>query len=163
MELPGEMNVPVGISETPCAYLNLRASEKGLSEFHKSTLVVFIPRHRIENVQVEFGPRAERPLLQIGLGIALVALGIAGLLMAVNGGLRGIYWGLGCLMFGGIGLICLYEALRKGHYLRVTCVNETRKLIIRGTIEEASLSDFVQRASSFGYRFHESSKNENSD
>jgi UDP-N-acetylmuramyl pentapeptide phosphotransferase/UDP-N-acetylglucosamine-1-phosphate transferase len=152
------MNTPASTPEARCAYLNLKASEKGLSEFNKASLVVFIPKKQIEAVEVKFGSRAERPMLQVILGITLVALGAAGSWMAVNGGLRGMYWGLGCLMFGGIGLICLNEALRKGYYLRVTCSNETRKLIFRGRIEQASLSNFVQSASSLVYRFDENLK-----
>jgi hypothetical protein len=153
------MNAPETMSEVPCAYLNLRASEKGLSEFHKSTRTVFIPRNQVEAVEVQFGPRAERPLVQLVSGLALVALGIVGLVMAVNGGLRGIYWGLGFVMFGGIGLLCLHEALRKGYYLRVTCTKDTRKLVFRGTVDQAALSSFVSSASSLGYRISESSKN----
>jgi len=153
------MSAPATTSEARCSYLNLEASEKGLSEFNKSARIVFIPRNQVEAVKVEFGPRAERPLMQMFSGVALVALGIIGLWMAVNGGLRGIYWGLGCVMFGGIGVLCLHEALKKGYYLRVTCMKETRKLVFRGAVEETELSSFVKSASTLGYRFHESLKN----
>jgi len=153
------MSAPEKTPEAQCAYLNVQASEKGLSEFHKKTRTVFIPRIQVEAVEVQFGPRAERPMVQMVSGVALVALGIVGLVMAVNGGLRGIYWGLGMVMFGGIGLLCLHEALRKGYYLRVTCTKETRKLVFRGVIDQAELSSFVRSASSLGYLFHESSKN----
>jgi hypothetical protein len=153
------MNAPERTLPAPCDYLNVRASEKGLSEFHKSTRTVFIPRNQVEAVEVQFGPRAERPMVQMVLGLALVILGIVGLVMAVNGGLRGIYWGAGFAMFGGIGLLCLHEAFRKGHYLRVTCTRDTRKLVFRGTVDQQALSSFVSSASSLGYRFRESPKN----
>jgi hypothetical protein len=153
------MSAPESTSPGKCAYLNLQASETGLAEFHKTTRTVFIPRNQVEAVEVKFGQRAERPLLQMFLGIALVTLGIVGLWMAVNGGLRGMYWGLGFAMFGGIGLLCLHEALSKGYYLRVTCTKETRKLIFRGVVEQAALSSFVRSASSLGYVFHQSLKN----
>jgi len=149
------MNTPVSTSGTKCAYLNVEASEKGLSEFHKTTRTVFIPKDQIEAIEVKFGPCAERPALQMILGLALVALGITGLWMAINGGIRGMYWGLGFALFGGIGVFCLHEAFRKGHYLCVTCRGETRKLIFRGLVDPTALSSFVSSASSLGYRILE--------
>ncbi len=89
------------------------------------------------------------------LGLLLVALGLTGIYLALMGGVRGLYWGLGLIFFGGIGVLCLYEAISKGYYLYVTCPKETRKLKLVGEIKETELSKFIKDASSLGYSFRD--------
>jgi hypothetical protein len=93
--------------------------------------------------------------MQVILGLLLVALGLAGVYLVLMGGIRGLYWGLGLIIFGTIGVLCLYEAIRKGHYLCVTCPKETRKLKFVGEIKETELSKFVKDASNLGYSFRD--------
>jgi hypothetical protein len=130
------------------SYLNLRASEKGVSELSsKGARVVFIPSNQIENVEVRFGSRAERPILQLIMAVCLLAFGAVGIYLALECGARGLYWGSGFIAFGIFGVYSLYEALKKAHYLAVVCKNGTRKLIPRGSVSEVEFSKFASDAS----------------
>jgi hypothetical protein len=135
-----------------CSYLNLRATEKGLSELSsKGVRLVFISKNQIESLQIKYGSYAERPILQVITALILVSLGLVGLYLVLCGGIRGLYWGMGFLAFGAIGVFCMYEAVRKGHYLAVKCKGSTRKLIPRGSVSEAEFAKFAVAASALGY------------
>ena len=133
------------------AYLNIVVSEKGLSEFSGGKRIIFIPKEKVQNIQIHFGSAAERPLLQIIAGIMLMGLGCVGLFMMEQSGMRGLRWGLGFLVFGGFGLWFLHETFTKSHYLRVICHNDSRKLVFRGAFEESEFSKFVAEAAKCGY------------
>jgi len=115
--------------------------------------MIFLPKDQVQFIELKFGSRAERPLMQVILGLLLVALGLVGLYLVVMGGVRGLYWGVGLIFFGGIGALCLYEAIKKGHYLSVTCPKEIRKLKLVGEIKQTEFSKFTKNASTLGYRF----------
>lgn len=138
------------------SYLNIVISENGLSEFSHGKRLIFIPKEQIQSVEIKFGARAERPLVQMIFGILLAGLGTVGLSVVLTGGLRGLRWGLGFIVFGGLGVFCLYEALKKGYYLQIISTNDTRKLQFSGTIQKAELSQFVEQAVQFGYNFRNS-------
>jgi len=129
----------------------MRISDKGISEVIAGRRMLFIPREQIQFIETKFGPHAERPLAQIVLGVLLVALGLVGLYLALAGGIRGLYWGVGFVGFGAIGVYCLYEAFKKGYFFSVTCSKETRKIKITGEIQKAEFSQFIKDASAAGY------------
>ena len=136
------------------SYLNIVFSEKGVSEFNHGGRAVFIPKDEIQKIEVGYGSGAERPLLQIIIGSLLTALGCAGVVMIHDSGLRGARWALGFIFFGALGLWCLYEAVKKTHYLKITCHKETRKLIFHGVFEESAFADYMRNAGRLGYNFN---------
>jgi hypothetical protein len=136
-------------------YLNVAVSEKGLAEFSGNRRVVFIPKEQVRNVEIKFGPQAERPIVQGIIAIALIGLGVVGLSMLAADGLVAIRWSLGFLVFGGLGVWLLYEASKTGFYLRVISPNDTRKLVFKGVIQKAELLDFTKNAAQFGYDFRD--------
>jgi len=140
-------------SEQPSSYLNIAISEKGLSEFSGDQRIIFIPKEQVQSIEVRFGSQAEKPLAQGIFGLLLLGLGCVGLPLVFDGGLRGLRWGLGFIIFGGIGGYLLFETLKKGHYLGVICSNDTRKLVFKGAIQKAELSKFLRSAAQFGYSF----------
>src|SRR5271155_3141412 len=124
------MNTPTSSSESKSlSYLNLAISEKGLSEFSGGRRIVFIPKDEVQIIEIKFGSSAERPLMQAIAGFMLLGLGWLGLALVFMGGLKGLRWGLGFVVFGGLGVLCLYEAFKKNHYLWVICRNDKRKLV----------------------------------
>jgi hypothetical protein len=133
------------------SYENLRISEKGVSEVIAGRRMLFIPKQQVQYIETKFGSHAERPLVQMVLGLLLVALGLAGLYLALAGGIRGLYWGAGFMGFGAIGVYCLYEAFKKGYFFSVICSKETRKIKITGEIQKAEFSQFINDASAAGY------------
>jgi hypothetical protein len=136
--------------------LSVRISEKGLSEYNGNKRIVFIPKEQVQLIEIKFGSHAERPVIQLILGLCLGALGLAGLDLAINGGVRGLYWGLGFMGFGAIGVLCLYEAIKRGYYLCVTCSKDTRKLVFKGITQREDLSGFIKNASDLGYNYRDS-------
>jgi hypothetical protein len=134
-------------------YLNIEASEKGLSEFSGNRRVVFIPKDQIQNIEIGFGSSAERPLVQLIFGFLLVGLGLVGLSMIIASGMRGLRWGIGFVVFGGFGIWFLHETLKKSHFLQVVCPNEKRKLVFREKLDKMEFDKFVKDASGLGYNF----------
>ncbi|MGA9778748.1 MAG: hypothetical protein WBS33_10810 [Verrucomicrobiia bacterium] len=128
-------------------------SEKGVSEFGHGQRLIFVPKEQIQRIEVKFGSQAERPLVQIILGLLLVGLGFVGLSLLISGGFVELRWGIGFILFGGLGVFCLYEVLRKGYYLHVISSSDTRKLVIKGAISKTEFSKFIKAAVQFGYVF----------
>jgi hypothetical protein len=145
------MSAPITTPPASLSYQNVRVSDKGVSEVIAGRRMLFIPREQVQLIEAKFGSHAERPLAQIILGLLLLVVGLAGLYLALLGGVRGLYWGVGLVGFGAIGLFCLYEAIRKGHYLSVTCSKDTRKIKLTGAIQIAEFSQFMKDASALGY------------
>ena len=149
------MSVPSTSSKNQrLSYLNIEISEKGLSEFSDGRRIVFVPKEQVRRIQIEFGSAAESPLIQGLAGLALIGLGCIGLPMIINdiGTLR---WGLGFVVFGGLGVWLFHETFKKTHYLRVIghSDRDTRKLVFIGTFQEAEFSEFIKNATQFGYSF----------
>jgi hypothetical protein len=132
-------------------YLNLVISEKGVAEFEGDRRIIFVPKRDVQSIEIRFGAQAERPLLQGIAGIVLISIGIGGLFIVEYGGFANLRWGLGELVFGGLGVWLLWEAFKRGHFLRVDCARETRKFPLKGSINEAGLLQFTREAAQLGY------------
>jgi hypothetical protein len=152
-KLRSQMATPSTTPTNQLSYLNIVVSEKGLSEFSHGQRIIFIPKEQIQRIEIKFGSQAERPLVQIILGLLLVGLGLVGLFLLISAGFVELRWGIGFILFGGLGVFCLYEVLRKGYYLDVISSNDTRKLVIKGVIKKTELSKFIKTAVQFGYIF----------
>jgi hypothetical protein len=135
------------------SYLNIVISEKGLSEFSHGKRIIFIPKEQVQNIEIKFGSRAERPLVQMIFGLLLAGLGFVGISLIITGGLAGLRWGIGFIVFGGFGVFCLYEALKKGYYLQVISSHDKRKLVLKDLVEKAEFSKFIKDATQLGYSF----------
>jgi hypothetical protein len=80
------MSVPSAQSENQkLSYLNIEISERGLSEFSGGRRIIFVPKEKVQHIQIEFGSAAESPLTQGIAGLALIGLGCAGLPIILNG------------------------------------------------------------------------------
>ena len=117
--------------------------------------MVFVPKEQVRRIQIEFGSAAERPLIQGIAGLVLIGLGCVGLPMIIQDGIWGLRWGLGFVVFGGLGIWLSHETFKKTHYIRVIGRNDsdTRKLVFRGAFQEAEFSEFIKNATQFGYSF----------
>lgn len=144
------------LSSTEVRFLNIVVSEKGLSEFAGNRRVVFIARDRVQLVEIKHGLQAERPLLQGITASLLLLLGTVGAFVLTDGGLAALRWGLGFLFFGALGAWLLWESLRRGYYLRVVCVDDSRKLAIRGRVQKLGFREFIQNAAKLGYDIRDS-------
>jgi len=149
------MSVSNTTSANQLSYMNIVVSEKGFSEFSHGKRIIFVPKEQIQNIEIKFGSQAERPLVQMILGLLLVGLGLVGLFFIISGGFAEVRWGIGFIIFGGLGAFCLYEALKKGYYLHVISPNDARKLVIKGVIEKTELLKFIKAAAGLGYSFRD--------
>ena len=134
-------------------YLNVAISEEGLAELRKGRRVVFVPKERVQGIEVRFGSPAERPLIQGILGSVLTAFGLAGVFFLAEGGIAMYRWEAGSLFFTVIGLWLLWETMRRRYYLRVISSNDERKLVFSGKVQKSELSTFLQSATALGYNF----------
>ena len=147
------MSVPSTTPTNQMTYLNIVVSEKGVSEFSHGQRMIFVPKEQIQGIEIKFGSRSERPLAQTILGLLLVGIGFVGILLLISGGLVELRWGIGFILFGGLGVFCLYEVLKQGYYLHVIVSNDSRKLVIKGEVQKSELSKFVTGAVRLGYVF----------
>jgi len=137
------------------SYLNVAVSEKGLSESSGHRRVVFVPKEQVQSIEIKFGFQAERPLAQGIASSVLIVLGMVGLYLIVTGGLGTLRWALGFIVFGALGAYLLWETLKRGHYLRVICSNDIRKLAFKGPVQKEEMSNFIKNATQFGYNFRD--------
>jgi hypothetical protein len=152
-KIRSQMSAPSTTPANQLSYLNIVVSEKGLSEFSHGQRIIFIPKEQIQRIEIKFGSQAERPLVQVMLGLLLTGLGLVGLFLLISGGFAELRWGIGFILFGGLGVFCLYEVFRKGYYLHVISSNDMRKLVIKGAVQKMELSEFIKAAVQFGYIF----------
>ena len=140
-------------SEERFTCLNIAFSKKGVSEYSGERCVVFIPREEIQLIETKTGSRAENPLVQGIAGFLLSAVGLFAIYMVIKGGAMLLRWEAGFLVFGGVGVWLLWEALRQGRYLRVVCAKGDRKLIFHGTVNESELQEFSRNTTRLGYNW----------
>ncbi len=136
-------------------YLNVVISEKGLAEMSGNRRIILIPKDQVQSIEIRHGLQAERPLVQGITGLAFIGLGAVGIYIMVEGGIAALRWALGFLVFGGLGAWLLWEATKQGHYLKIICLGDSRKLVFKGKIQTEELSGFIRSASQFGYTFRD--------
>ncbi len=153
------MSVETGPGEgREFSYLEVAISERGLKELNRGECVIFIPKNQVQRIELKFGSRAERPLMQAGFGIILVLLGCWGVYMMVNGGLEAFRYESALLFLGGLGGWLLWETVQRRHYLHVAHGRGTHKLVFKGKTEKDRLTEFLDSASRIGYGIADSAK-----
>jgi hypothetical protein len=155
------MSGPITIPAKQISFSDVEVSERGVSQLSHGKRTIFIPKEQIKSIEIRFGSRAERPLIQTILGALLVGLGVAGVVILISAGYAGLRWGVGFLIFGGLGGFCLYEVLRKGYYLKVMFSNDARKLLFNGAVSRPELSSFIKEATHLGYSFRDGTTDRN--
>src|SRR6266568_2045812 len=63
---------------------NVRLGLDGVAEMDGARSLLFIPREEISRIELERGSGAERPIVSLVIGVALLALSFLPLLMLVN-------------------------------------------------------------------------------
>jgi hypothetical protein len=147
------MTDPTPTSANGVSYLNITATEKGISEFSHGRRLIFVPQDKIQRVELRFGCHAENPLLQLLFGAFLAGIGIVGAFCLAKAGVLVMRWGIGFVIFGGVGLFCIYEAVKKGYYLQIVSTDDTRKLQINGAVQKTELLKFMTASAELGYHF----------
>lgn len=59
----------------------IRLSDAGASEMDEHRAVIFVPREKINQLELAFGSGAENPLVLVALGLVFLALAIAPLVV----------------------------------------------------------------------------------
>ena len=146
-------DTPPSITGVRVQFLNIILTEEGVGEVEDGRTIVFVPRDQIEMLEFRHGVQAERPAIQAVAGLLFSCLGALGISIFGRGG--SFRLGAGCLVFGVLGVLLLWESLRRGYYLQAICRSDARKLVIRGSIKKAGVSDFVQDAAKLGYHLRD--------
>lgn len=139
----------------PVRYLTLELTTEGIAEWDDHRHAVFVPRDAIVGIELRRGPGGERPIVQIVVGLVLLALGVTllGALAAAGGSPRTA----GRVSVAGapltiVGVYLLWSAVRPALYLYVRLKGDARKLLIRGKADLPSLAEALREASvRFGY------------
>jgi hypothetical protein len=133
---------------SPVEYQGIRISGDLLNEIESGRVMLSLPMRDVRRVELVHGGVAERPLVEIIVGAALVAVGCWPLLhlayWAMRGGvfIKDEAW---IVAAGGVGAYMIWHALRKGWYLRVETATAVRKLVFHGRIVEADARSFAAR------------------
>src|SRR5258708_26694582 len=115
--LAGQIRVKPADMEEKIVYLTVQISPKGISEVHGGRTVVFISKPDIQSIKLAIGSGAERPVLQVGLGVLLAAVGTCGLIPLCSGNTAVIRYEIGFIFFGLMGVWLIWETLKKQTFL----------------------------------------------
>ena len=135
----------------------IRFSETELAEVDQGRPVLRVRRERIQHIQLRWGSRAARPLVQVLLGTVFLATGcvIQGLMLwewLRNGGVIHVEVVVGLAILALMGGWLLFDALKKGYFLEVSTDSRKEKLRFDRRLSlqkiESLLAEARQR---FGY------------
>jgi hypothetical protein len=138
-------------TKEPLRYLSLELGEEGVAEIGEDRRVVFVPRADITGLELRRGIAGERPVLQVVVGFALIALGLSmlgalqavleGFLPRTSGRIAG--GGAACIA---VGAYILWTGLRPAHYLWVRSSRDARKVLILGRVDLGHLAEILAKA-----------------
>jgi hypothetical protein len=133
--------------KTP-SYEGVRLTEDALQEFEGEQIVLSLPLAEIRRARLEHGTAAERPTVQLALGIVLLFGGgwaawrVGGLLLADEGSLVV----LGAAVCVGVaGLAVLASGWRRRFYLLIEMGADRRKLVFGRYAQPKGLALFLER------------------
>ncbi|MDB5035616.1 MAG: hypothetical protein JWQ98_2857 [Chlorobi bacterium] len=131
----------------PIVYASVRVDEKGIMELDHGRRSVFVPRENVRSIELKQGSPAERPMVQLVLG------------MIIFGG--ALYWLSGVVAWWNtpwainyrflivpppmllLGSWLIYAALRKRYFLRICLDRGERKIVFRGDVDRDGLQEFM--------------------
>ncbi len=134
-------------------YGGIRISPALIAEMDGDRVAVKIPREEIVAVKLRRGIAAERPLLVLPIGIAMVVCGVMCLMVIVdrftNGGKLSEFHACGAMLilFGGW---LASTVVVPRHYFRVTTRGGQRKLAFRRSAAADEVMGLVERARESG-------------
>jgi hypothetical protein len=138
--------------EPTISYLGVKFSAQSVSEVLNGLILASVDKADIQRIELTSGSGAERPALQLILGICLAAFGPFGLIPLLAGNIRLFRYELGFAFFGLIGAWLICETLRRRTFLLVTTHSDRRKLFFHGDIDPAQMAGFLTKAETdFGY------------
>ena len=141
----------MALTQKQHSYLRVSVSERGVGEYEDNRYTLFIPRSKIQTIELKFGSPAEYPLTQCVAGSLLSPLVILGIVLTAINGFAMIRWNLSMMFFGGLGVWLLWEALRKRHFLLVRTPDDSRKVVFRGRAQKEELFAVLQFAKDLNY------------
>ncbi|MFL6259175.1 MAG: hypothetical protein ACJ76Y_05630 [Thermoanaerobaculia bacterium] len=136
-------------------YDSVKAWDAGIGEMDRTRAVVFVPRAEVRGLELAYAAGAERPLVTILLGIAVLAVSVIPILyllaVLVWGGTLNIKIFL-ILGLTPLGLWLLRFALKKRLVLVVHTAKGRRKMVFQGSTDLDAIRDFVHQAGNrYGY------------
>jgi hypothetical protein len=147
-----ELPTREGPSAAAIVFLNIEVTPNAIVERDGRQRLAVIAAEDVRGIEAAHGFTAERLALQVLFASALLALGLylGGALVpwiveaeVPRYGGRALLGAIFFLMFGGW---TLWQALRRGHYLRITTRSGVRKLHLRGNFTPEQLSAFLESA-----------------
>ncbi len=145
----------VADAPAPVRYLTVEMTADGIAEWDGDRHAVFVPREAIIGIELRRGAGGERPIVQVVVGVVLLAAGVVllGALAAVDRYPRGaLRFAAGGAVLVVLGAYLLWSAVRPSLYLHVHVKGDARKVLIRGKADLPSLAVSLREASTrFGY------------
>ncbi len=128
------------------SYLNIEINDKTITEMDDINIVIQLPVDEINTISYKYGCTAERPLVNIILGIIFIGSGLHSLpsiyyWFTEGGTITEFDFVIPMLSVLGLWLISTVVISR--HYLHVFTVNDSRKLILRGDVVRDELDCFL--------------------
>ena len=136
----------------------VKISQKGITEVEGKRDSIFVPRERINSVNLLYGCGVQRPLIQTVLGIALVLIPLYFFLppfwelvnSQINsnnqGGGRALQFFALPLLFVPFGIWFLMEVFKKSFYFLIKTKTENKKIVLRRKVSQAELYQFIEQA-----------------
>jgi hypothetical protein len=124
-------------------YDNIVVSPRGLAEAHGKKVVIFVPAPEIERVTLKFGRAEHNPIVSIGIGIILAAVGIFGLYLLSSG--KGNRYDLGMVAMGIIGGSLIFDALKRRYFLEVEKKKGMCRLVFSKRAKQSDIEELCNK------------------
>ncbi|MFM9963293.1 MAG: hypothetical protein ACKV2Q_18950 [Planctomycetaceae bacterium] len=137
-------------------FQNIRFRMDGVGEWDQTRFALYLNRNLIRRITLCNGFQCERPILAGLLGLVVSAVGLAG--VAIFFGALGAGFVVSkyvmalpvCLL---VGCWMIFTAMKRGFYLDVILESDRRKLCFQGSVDVASLDQFLREVESqLGYQ-----------
>jgi len=133
---------------------NIVASRQGIAETYRKKLVIFVPAGEINSIVLKFGKSAHNPILSMGIGIILAAIGIWGLFLFFWA-MQGYRYELGMVAFGFVGGSMIFDAFKRTYFLEVNRKKGMCRLVFTKNATREDIDKFcreVRTAFDYGSR-----------
>ncbi|HEX4954816.1 MAG TPA: hypothetical protein VF017_15610 [Thermoanaerobaculia bacterium] len=138
------------VADSTTDFQGVRIDDQVVASVKGGQTTFALPREKVRDVRLRFGFQAERPLLQLLLGLLLAAVGALQIPGAyefvVHGGTIYLDVMVFLLLLVPLGAWLMAHGLRRGFYLFVEVPNDRFKIPFRGRPTREAIVDFLSIA-----------------
>ena len=140
----------------------IRFSEESIAQLDNGRVAASVARIDVQRITLREGTVRERPILQIGAGVAIILIAIIPICQFIGFLSHGILWSgiIWLLLAVGVGVLIIRNALKRGHFLDIETTAGHRKLAVEGHPSPSEIDSFLKSFEDrFGYQIERTPPN----